>query len=72
MSIRDELVAGTATGCKLCAFISVQDEDAQGEWRAALALPVKVVGNLSVVRALARRGLAIDEASVRRHRRHDA
>lgn len=67
MSLRDELMGGT-TACKLCAFLDELSDS--GEWVELLALPVAEVGNMQVVKALRRRGLIIDERSVRRHRRN--
>lgn len=68
--LHSELAAGSAPGCKVCAFIDGLTPSEQAEWNVELALPIKVVGNLAVERALKRRGVIVTEASVRRHRRN--
>ena len=70
-ALHDELADGTQATCKLCAFLSTLDSDKnRTEWTRELALPVAVIGNISVVLALKRRGVSIEEASVRRHRKN--
>ena len=73
-SLREELEGGSAPACKLCAFLSDVDMDVEdpAEWKRELARPVTVVANIAVVRALKRRGIALSEASVRRHRMNHA
>jgi len=68
-TLHDELADGSPAACKLCNFLGHNPEVAE-EWARELALPVTLVGNTSVVLALKRRGVNIEEASVRRHRRN--
>lgn len=67
MTLHSELAAGP-TGCKVCTYVAGLPAGQAAEWQAELKLPVKVIGNTSVVLALKRRGIHIEEASVRRHR----
>jgi hypothetical protein len=69
VSLHDELVAGSAgTACKLCAYIASLDASWAEEWVVELALPADIIGHTAVVQALRLRGIALTEASVRRHR----
>ena len=67
-----ELVAGTASGCKLCRFLATLPPAEAADWRAELALPVAIVGNSAIAHALGWRGVFVTEASVRRHRANHA
>lgn len=67
-TLHDELAAGSGTGCKVCHYLSGLRPADQAEWDAELRQPVKVIGNTAVVNALAKRGLDVTEAAVRRHR----
>ena len=69
-TLHDELADGTQATCKLCAFLSTLDSYNRQTWARELSLPVIVIGNTSVVLALKRRGVSIEEASVRRHRKN--
>jgi hypothetical protein len=69
-SLHDELIGLNDHSCKVCVFLSQLSPDLEEEWVRELALPVKEIGNTAIVRALARRGIQIDETSVRRHRRN--
>lgn len=71
--LRAELVGSLKTTCKLCAFLGglpTDGPDGSTEWQAHLSLPPEVVAHARVVGALKRRGVHLDEASVRRHRAH--
>jgi len=71
MSLGDlhgELTSGSAPACKVCAYMCTLAPSEAAEWNTELSLPVGVVSNAVVVRALARRGVDLQEASVRRHR----
>jgi len=68
-TLHEELVARHAlTTCKLCMYLRTLSAQEHDEWQVELRWPNEVVSNTSVVRALERRGLHLDEASVRRHR----
>jgi hypothetical protein len=69
-TLHDELADGSPAACKLCAFLQSRHPEDAEEWARELALPTTMVGNTSVVLALKRRGVSIEEASVRRHRRN--
>jgi hypothetical protein len=71
--LHDEL-AGDPPGnaCKLCAYLASLTTAECDEWCAELSLPISVVGNTAVVRALARRGVNVSEGAVRRHRNRHA
>lgn len=71
MSLHDEL-AGTSFTCKVCAFLTTLPPSEAVEWGRELALPVNIIGNQAVVSAIARRGIDLTEASVRRHRSRHA
>ncbi|HET7070144.1 MAG TPA: hypothetical protein VFI40_04925 [Nocardioides sp.] len=60
------------TSCLLCSFVARQPRAEEEEWHTALAQPVTVVSHASILRALHRRGVAITEGSVKRHRRNHA
>lgn len=68
MSITKELQAPGKNPCKLCTFMLTLDEADRKELADNLALPVTVVGNKAVVAFMGRRGITLDETSVRRHR----
>lgn len=70
--LSEELAAGSVFPCKLCAFLDAQPPATFNEWIDELKKPVTVIANVAVVRALKRRGVAITEASVRRHRANHA
>lgn len=70
-SLHAELAAGSS-GCKVCGYLNSLTPAEKAEWRAELALSVKVVPHLTVERALLKRGIEVSEASVRRHRRNHA
>lgn len=74
MSLHDELVgAAPGNACKVCSYLSRLPISEADEWDEELARPVAVVGNTTVVNALARRGVSVTESAVRRHRvRHAA
>ena len=62
--LHSELV--TPIGCKVCAYLGNLAPSEADEWKREMRDPA--VGNVAVQRALNRRGVAITEASVRRHR----
>lgn len=68
-TLHSELTAGTPVGCLLCAYLSGLAPSEQEDWQRELALPVTEVGNTAVVAVLAKRGVDLTEASVRRHRK---
>ena len=70
MTPHDELTGPPKGGCRICAYLRTLPIVVSMEWEAELALPVTEVGNSKVVEALFRRGVDIDETSVRRHRRN--
>lgn len=70
MSLHDELTGPPKGGCRICAYLQTLPLADEVEWTRELSLPVTVVGNSKVVEALYRRGVTIDETSVRRHRRN--
>jgi hypothetical protein len=57
--------------CKVCSFLGKLLPTEAVEWRAALKRLPRVA-NTAVVRALAKRGVTLSEASVRRHRARHA
>lgn len=68
-TLHAELVAeGPPTACRICAFISTLSPVEAADWANELRLPVSVVSNVAVVRALRKRGINLAETSVRRHR----
>lgn len=70
MNLHDELSA--TTPCKVCAYLETLPPSEADEWARELALPVSIVGNTAVVRALSRRKVEVTETSVRRHRNRHA
>ena len=71
MSILEELMTTPKPkGCKICAYLESIDPGTAAEWDVALAKPVTLVGNTSVQMALRKRGVIVEETSVRRHRRN--
>jgi hypothetical protein len=72
MTLHDELTQPGRGACRICVFLSTLPAVVAMEWGAELSLPVTEVGNSAVVAALFRRGVVIDETSVRRHRRNHA
>lgn len=66
--LHDELAGESTTSCKVCAFLTSLPPSLAEEWRRELALPVNIVGNTAIVRALSRRHVDVTEPSVRRHR----
>ncbi len=70
MTLHAELTGPPKGGCHICMFLKTLYPGPRDEWVHELSLPVTVVGNARVVDALHRRGVVIDEASVRRHRRN--
>jgi len=66
VTLYDELVR--TTPCKLCSYIESRGNLEQQEWERLLKLPE--VSSTKVVNYLRVRGVALDEASVRRHRAH--
>ena len=73
-SLAQELADDQRLGssCLLCTYIRSLPVGDQAEWHAELARPATVVSHASVLRALEKRGVAITESSVKRHRRHHA
>ena len=70
-SLHAELAGNTpATSCILCAYLASLSTAEAAEWSAELALPIAEVGHIAVVTVLRRRGVTVDEASVRRHRKN--
>lgn len=69
-TLREELAA--TVGCKVCAYLRDLAPSEVAEWQGALASPVSEIANMSVVRALKRRGVDLTEAAVRRHRSNHA
>jgi hypothetical protein len=68
-NLHDELLGETRSGaCKLCVYLSRLDPVVRGEWQAEIALPKETVSHTAIMVALKRRGVSIEEASVRRHR----
>ena len=63
-------MGGAVPVCKLCAYLTTLGPAERAEWQQELALPVSIVGNTAVLNALKRRGLEIEDPSVRRHRRN--
>ena len=70
MTLHDELHGLPKGACRICQYLQTLTVIQRAEWEMELAHPVTEVGNSKVVDALFRRGIAIDEASVRRHRRN--
>jgi hypothetical protein len=70
MGLHEELVGGRKITCSLCLYLSQCDPEFRTMWNSELTLPVSVVSNVAVVKALAERKWPIDEASVRRHRKN--
>jgi hypothetical protein len=70
MTLHDELTKPVRGACRICVFLSTLPTVVRAEWEMELAYPVTDVGNSAVVAALFRRGITIDETSVRRHRRN--
>lgn len=67
--LHDELVGDTRGGaCKVCTYLHSLDAPTRAEWVAEIALPREIVSHAALVVALKRRGISIEEASVRRHR----
>ena len=71
-SLHDELTNGVHPACKVCAYLAELDTYNQGEWKRELALPIDEIPHAKVVAALRVRGVIVDEASVRRHRKNHA
>jgi hypothetical protein len=74
-SLHQQLLSKTHTPCKLCAFLRRLDASSARQWRAELARPIRgrgAISHMAVVDALRDRGIEVDEASVRRHRRNHA
>ena len=71
MSLHDELTASPGK-CKVCTFLETLHDLDRAEWDRELALPVTRVHNAAVVSALRRRGVVLEESSVRRHRANHA
>lgn len=70
-SLHEELVGESVGGaCKVCTFLSRLDPLTRSEWEQEIALPVTTISHAAIVVAMKRRGLSIEEASVRRHRRN--
>lgn len=70
-ALHEELAGETKKGaCKLCTFLFSLPPASRAEWERELAQPIEEVGNSAVVVAMKRRGVGIEEASVRRHRRN--
>lgn len=68
-SLHAELAGETRAGaCKVCTYLFTLEPAARLEWQAELALPKETISHASVVTALKRRNVSIEEASVRRHR----
>lgn len=71
--LHDELSAATKqTGCRICAYLATLTDNERETWQSELALPVNVIGHTAVVNALRKRGVAVTETSVRRHRTRHA
>lgn len=68
MTLREELVGGGGTTCKLCAFLLTRPAAEQREWAEVLAEPVTVIGNVAAIRALRKRGLTVSDKTLQRHR----
>jgi hypothetical protein len=69
-SLHEELVGERGRACKVCTFLSRLDPVTRSEWESEIALPITEISHAAIVVALRRRGLSIEEASVRRHRRN--
>ena len=69
-TLHEELAGQSAPTCKLCAFLSGLSPAERAEWQTELELPVSIIGNIAVLNALKRRGVDIEDPSVRRHRRN--
>jgi len=66
-TIMQELMQDSSQ-CRICTFLlGLSDEDRE-QWRKGLSFSTDAVSHANVVRALARRGVYLTEASVRRHR----
>ena len=63
-------MGGVTPACKVCAYLTTLSPAERTEWQQELALPVSIVGHTVVLNALKRRGLDIEDPSVRRHRRN--
>jgi hypothetical protein len=70
MSLHDELAEQRPSACKICTYLDTLPFGEADEWERELSLPVSEIGNMSVVSALRRRGVLVEETSVRRHRRN--
>jgi hypothetical protein len=71
MNLLEELMTTPKNnGCKICTYLESVAPPYAAEWDAALAKPVDVVGNTAIQTALRRRGVIVEETSVRRHRRN--
>jgi len=70
--LHEELTGGGVAQCRLCQFLRSLSLIEAAEWKAELREPVSVIAHVSVVNALARRGVDITETSVRRHRARHA
>jgi len=67
--LHDELVGDTKGGaCKLCTYLHSLPPTERAEWIAEIKLPKEAVSHTAIMVALKRRGISIEEASVRRHR----
>jgi len=71
-SLHVELVSNSPSGCKVCSFIRSLPSREAVEWVRELGLTVSEVGNSAIVKALQKRGIVLNEASVRRHRTNHA
>jgi hypothetical protein len=70
MSLHDELAEPRPVMCKICTYLDTLSDEDRAEWEKELALPVASIGNMAVVYTLQRRGVFVEETSVRRHRRN--
>lgn len=70
MSLKDELdgdVSEPKTLCRVCNFIKEQPAAEQVEWHDEMKNPARSYAVLQ--RAIARRGVAISDSSMKRHRK---
>ena len=70
--LHEELLGEMGGACKCCTFLAKQSPRERAEWEGEFALPVAEISHTAFVVALNRRGVRIEEASVRRHRRNHA
>ena len=68
-TIMQELMQDSSQ-CRICTFLLGLSQEDRAEWQKGLAFSTDSVSHSNVVRALARRGVYLTEASVRRHRRN--